>query len=137
MSIARATPTLMTAEEYERLPDSGTPTELVRGHVVTMNPPFPFHGYVCGNIAFYVRGYTEPQELGRVFINDSGVITEREPDTVRGADVAIYSYARLPKGALPKRGYLQVVPDLVFEVRSPDDRLPQLLAKVAEYLAAG
>jgi Uma2 family endonuclease len=130
-------PALLTAEEYARLPDTGTPSELQRGHVVAMNPPYPFHGYVCGNVAFLVRSHTEPRDMGRVFINDSGVVTERGPDTVRGADVAFYSYARLPKGTLPRQGYLDVVPDLVFEIRSPDDRLPKLLAKVAEYLAAG
>ena len=34
-------------------------------------------------------------------------------------------------------GYLQVPPELVFEVLSPDDRWPKVLAKVAEYLEAG
>jgi len=43
--------------------------------------------------------------------NDSGVITERNPDSVRGADVAFYSYKRLPKGALA-RGYGPEVPEL-------------------------
>ena len=37
-------------------------------------------------------------DLGRVVTNDSGIVTQRDPDTVRGADVAYYSYARLPKG---------------------------------------
>ena len=42
--------------------------------------------------------FVEEHDLGRVMSNDSGVITERDPDTVRGADVAYYSYARLPEG---------------------------------------
>jgi Uma2 family endonuclease len=68
--------------------------------------------------------------------NDSGVITERGPDTVRGADTAFYSYVRVPKGPLPAR-YLDVPPDLVFEVLSPDDCWPKVLRKVTEYLEAG
>src|SRR5262249_28420667 len=68
--------------------------------------------------------------------NDSGVITERDPDTVRGADVAFYSYQRVPPGPLPRR-YLAVVPELVFEVRSPSDRWSHILEKVVEYLQAG
>src|SRR5262249_45810191 len=63
-------------------------------------------------------------------------ITQRDPDTVRGADVASYSYNRLPPGDLPDR-YPAVAPELVIEVRSPGDRWPEVLAKVAEYLAAG
>lgn len=32
---------LLTAEQYALLPDSGLPTELVRGKAVEMNRPFP------------------------------------------------------------------------------------------------
>ena len=68
--------------------------------------------------------------------NDSGVIVERDPDTVRGADIAYYSYARLPKGQLPA-GYGPEPPELVVEVRSENDRWPDILEKVSEYLNAG
>ena len=64
------------------------------------------------------------------------MITERDPDTVRGPDVAFYSYHPLPKGPLPQN-YGPEVPELVVEVRSPSDRWPKVLAKVAEYLEAG
>src|SRR5262249_17022218 len=67
----------------------------------------------------------------------SGVVTERDPDSMRGADVAFYSYSRIPKGPFPQHAYLTVVPELVFEVFSPSDRWPKVLAKVAEYLNAG
>jgi hypothetical protein len=39
-------------------------------------------------------------------------------------------------GPLPDR-YLEVPPDLVVEVLSPNDRWPKVLAKAAEYLDAG
>ena len=65
------------------------------------------------------------------------MITERDPDSVRGSDVAFCSYKRLPKRSRPKRDYLDVAPELAFEVRSPDDRWSKLQAKVAEYLDAG
>jgi Uma2 family endonuclease len=68
--------------------------------------------------------------------NDTGIVTDRGPDTVRGADVAYYSYARLPKEA-DLEGYPPVAPELVIEVRSPSDALKATLAKVAEYLNAG
>ena len=51
--------------------------------------------------------------------------------------MSYYSYERLPKGPLPA-GYLDVVPDAAFEVRSPRDRWPKTrYAKVAELLNAG
>jgi Uma2 family endonuclease len=127
---------LLTIEEYSQLPDSGRPTELVRGRVVEMNLPKPRHGQVCARVDRIVGAYVDEHDLGHLLINDTGVITGRNPDTLRGADVAFYSYARIPKGPLPDE-YLPQPPELVFEIRSPDDRWTKLLAKAAEYLDAG
>jgi Uma2 family endonuclease len=127
---------LLTAEEYQRLPDNGRPTELVRGRIVELKIPAPRHGYFCGQVVQIIGKHTEVHELGRVVSNDAGVITERNPDTVRGPDVSFYSYSRLPRGPLPE-GYLDVAPEAAFEVRSPTDRRSQILAKVAELLKAG
>jgi Uma2 family endonuclease len=127
--------TLLTAEQYAELPDDGRHTELVRGKVVEMSRPKPEHGYYCLNIGSLLREHVRSRDLGRVVSNDSGVITTRGPDSVRGPDVAFYSYERVPKGPLPK-GYWPA-PDLVFEVRSPSDRLSDLYEKVTEYIKAG
>jgi Uma2 family endonuclease len=127
---------LLTAAEYLQLPDRGVPTELIRGRVVEMNMPAPRHGQICSKVDRLVGNYADEHHLGHVVINDSGVVTEHDPDTVRGADVAFYSYARVPPGPLPQ-GYLNVVPELVFEVRSPTDRWRKVLAKALEYLEAG
>lgn len=127
---------LLTIDEYERLPDNGVRSELVRGWIVTLNPPYPYHGYVCSKVDRIIGGFVEQNDRGYVFSNDSGVVTERDPDTLRGADWAFYSFARIPKGSLTKRGYLAVVPDLIVEVRSPDDAWKDILTKVAEYLSA-
>ncbi len=130
------TPTLMTAEEFAQRPDPGYPEELVRGRIVPMPMPKPRHGEICNKAGRILGNCAEERDLGRVFNNDTGVITERGPDTVRRADVSFYSYARVPKGPLPDR-YLDVPPDLVVEALSPFDRWPKVLAKVAEYLDAG
>jgi Uma2 family endonuclease len=127
---------LLTAEDYLKLPNDGRSTELVRGEVVEMNLPTPRHGEICFKTAYLLGRYLEDHPLGRVVSNDAGVLTERDPDTVRGADVAFYSYAKIPPGPLPQ-GYLAVVPDLVMEVRSTTDRWAQIHAKIGEYLDAG
>jgi Uma2 family endonuclease len=137
MSVATPSPTApLTAEEFANRPDPGYPEELVRGRIVPMPMPKPRHGQICGQAYFVLRGHIAARDLGHLLSNDSGVITERSPDTVRGADISFYSYTRLPKGPLPDR-YLDVPPDLVVEVLSPSDRWPKVLAKVAEYLDAG
>ena len=127
---------LMTALEFGQRPDPGHPEELVRGRIVAMPPPDRRHGRVCLKSGRILDTFVEEHDLGRVMSNDSGVITERGPDTVRGADVAYYSYARLPRGPL-KPGYGPEVPELIFEVRSAGDPWRKVLRKVGEYLTAG
>jgi Uma2 family endonuclease len=127
---------LLTAEEFARRPDPGYPEELVKGRVVRMPPPKARHGQICNRVGRILGNYAEEHDLGHVLNNDSGVITERDPDSVRGPDVSYYSFVKIPRGPLPQ-AYPDVPPDLVFEVLSPDDRWPKVLVKVGEYLVAG
>jgi Uma2 family endonuclease len=130
-------PETIRLAEYERIDSNGTPSELVRGRIVEMNPPTPYHGWVCGNVNGILRAFVRAQKLGRVMSNDSGVVTESDPDTLRGADAAFYSFARLPPGPFSRDEYLSVVPDFIVEVLSPNDRWSHVFAKVTEYLKAG
>lgn len=126
---------LLTAEQYASPPDDGRETELVRGKVVEMPSPTPRHGYYCSSISFVLNECIQPRELGRVVTNDSGIITERGPDTVCGPDVTYYSYATVPKGPLPE-GYWPP-PELAFEVLSPGNRKAAVTTDVGEYHLAG
>lgn len=125
-------PALLTAEEFFSKPWDRQ-AELIDGEVVDMPPTGFRHGYVCGNVQYELRRLLETTKLGRVVCNDAGIVTRRRPDTVRGPDVAYFSYVRLPQDLSPA-GYPDVSPELVFEVKSPSDRWDDLLAKVAEYL---
>lgn len=127
---------LMTAEEYVALPDLGYPSELIMGRIVRMNVPQSRHGQVCSRTDRIIGNFADANDLGHVLSNDSGVITQRGPDTVRGADVSFYSYSKVPKGPLAA-GYINSAPEVVIEVRPPDDRWPKTLKKIAEYLDAG
>ena len=117
MSTAPTSPTvLMTAEEFARRPDPGHPEELVRGRIVPMPVPDRRHGQICNKVGRILGNFAEEHDLGHVLSNDSGVVTERGPDTVRGADVAFYSYGRLPRGPLPHT-YGPEMPELIVEIR--------------------
>jgi len=127
---------LLTAEEFLALEDKPEFCELVQGVVIAAPPPGILHGLICARACFLLQLHLQNHDVGRVLTNDSGVITQREPDTVRGGDVAFYSYERLPRGIAPS-GYADSPPNAVFEVRSPHDAWSEILEKVAEYLGAG
>jgi Uma2 family endonuclease len=128
---------LLTAEEFAHLPDppDGSKQELVRGEIVTMPPPGFLHGIVQSNVAFVIKGYVKQAKLGRVTV-ESGVITERGPDSVRGPDVSFWSYERLPKDHVPVV-YANEPADLVVEVLSPGNTQQRMTLKVREYLDSG
>jgi Uma2 family endonuclease len=127
---------LLTAEEFMAA-DLGEGTyELVRGEVVEMPPAMPEHGLVCGNVYFVISTYSRQSGLGFALVNDSAVVTERNPDSVRGADVCYYSHARWPRDQVANK-LPPVPPDLAVEVVSPGNRIAQVMKKVSEYLEVG
>ena len=87
------------------------------------------------SIGSLLMQFVKQHGLGRVVGGDAGLVTQRDPDTVRGPDLAFYSYQRIPSGSLPD-GYWPASPELVIEIRSESDRWKDILQKVAEYLSA-
>jgi Uma2 family endonuclease len=127
---------LMTAEEFMAA-DLGEGTyELVQGEVIAMPPPMPEHGVVCNNAAGILWNYSRESGHGYSLCNDSPVLTERDPDTVRGADVCFYSHARWPRSQVGNT-LPPVPPDLAVEVVSPRNRPGEIHRKIGEYHEAG
>jgi Uma2 family endonuclease len=125
----------MTAEEllYTDVPNKRT--ELVRGRLIVHEPPGGRHGYVAANLAFRLNQHIDLTSAGAVFVGDVGFTLHRDPDTVRGPDVAFVRKDRLPQ-PIPNT-YLEFAPDLVVEVLSHHDRPGDVLVKVGDWLDAG
>ena len=111
------------------------PGDLVRGQFVSMPPTGHTHAEVEANLAFILKAFAKDKRLGRVMTGEVGIITQRAPDTVRGADVAYVSHERM-KGA-SATGYLDVAPELIGEVISPNDRWTDINEKLEEYFGIG
>ena len=126
---------LITAEEFAEMVDVGR-AELVKGRIVEMPPPKDRHGEVESNFSYYINMFVREHELGRVRVGESGVLIHRDPDTVRGMDVAFISNKRLAQRRDPD-GYLDIAPDLIVEVLSPSDRWSQVMNKLREYFDIG
>jgi Uma2 family endonuclease len=93
------------------------------------------HGRISHIIGYRLQRYLETNRIGTI-TNETGVHTENGPDTVRGPDIAYWSFEHVPDGRDPGV-YAEVPADLCVEVRSPSNTMKSLRDKAAEYLRAG
>jgi len=126
---------LVTAEELLAMPDDGMRRELIAGEVVEMAPAGGEHGQLAMDLMTVVGGWVRANRLGRCFAAETGFRLASDPDTVRAPDGAFIRADRVPQ-PIPA-SFMTVMPDLVLEVVSPDDRRREVLAKVGDWLEAG
>lgn len=126
--------TLMTGEEFFHRPDLG-PCELVNGRIVPLPPTGCDHGFVEARLVSRLMTYAESSGRGEVMSGEAGIYIRRNPDTVRAPDAAFISNERLVKRN--SSSYLDIAPELVVEVLSPDDRWSEVTEKIQDYFDAG
>lgn len=129
---------LMTAEELLKLPmGMGKRYELVNGELITMAPAGFEHGRIANRLQMHLNRYVYSAELGEVFTAETGFIIRRNPDTVRAPDTGFVSNERLEQYGRSVQGYYPIAPDLVVEVRSPDESQTAIDTKTEEWFAGG
>lgn len=128
----KLSPKLITGEELAGMGDIG-PSELVKGEIKYLMPTGHPHGYIENIIGALLYIYLKTHPIGRALSGEVGIYTRRNPDTVRAADVAFISNERFRQAR--SAGYLDVAPELVVEVMSPDNTWSEVQKKLAEYFA--
>ena len=131
-----AKPKLLTADDLLRLDSQGVRGELIRGVLHETMPAGLRHGKIAIRLGGRMNAHVEQGDLGHVFGSDSGVLLERNPDTVREPDLAYVSAERLPLDA-DVDGYCPVAPDLVVEIKSPSDSDREVDEKATMWLSHG
>jgi Uma2 family endonuclease len=131
---------VMTADEFwewiHRPENADRRWELDRGEVIEMPSPGEHHGALCAWVAHLLWSHVLQQlKGGYVTSNDTGLLVEQGPDSVRGPDVMVFG----PLGLLERVSlrYSTRIPRLVVEVLSPNDRPNQVNRRIAEYLRRG
>ena len=128
---------LMTAEELFAMPDDGYHRyELIRGELNTMVPSRHTHSGQAAIVHIELGYFVRRNNLGKTYIAEGGFVIERNPDTVLAPDAAFVRRERTI-GVDDSEVYFPGPPDIAVEVISTHDRLTEVAAKVALYLAAG
>ncbi len=129
---------LLTGDDLMELTaqSPGKRYELIEGALIEMPPVGIEHHNVEGAATLLLRIFTRTHKLGRVLPGETGFYTRSDAHTVRAPDVVFISYQTLPADE-PNPGYGRVVPELVVEVVSPNDRADKIEEKVQEWLDFG
>ena len=126
-------PGLITAEELLLMPDDDMQRELVRGVLTENVLPSDQHGVAVARIAWLLGDFSEDNDYGEVS-GRSGFLLECSPDTVRCPDLAWVASGRI---ARPFVGYPPLAPDLVVEVRSPNNSQRHMAERAMMWLSHG
>jgi len=124
----------VSLEELARMPDDGLRHEIDEGELLAMTRPSSRHGALQIRLGRLIDEFVTRNRLGRTF-SESGFILQRDPDILRGPDVAFVRAERLAE--VPEDGWPEFGPDLAIEIVSPSDTARQIDRKVHQYLAAG
>jgi Uma2 family endonuclease len=131
MSTAVATEARYTPEDLLAMPD-GKGFELIDGRLVEREMGAE-SSRVGTRLSSRLDRFCEDHDLGIVWAADNGFqCFPHDPDMVRRPDVSFVKRGRLPGDVEPK-GWVKIPPDLAVEVVSPNDRVYELDAKLADY----
>jgi Uma2 family endonuclease len=127
--------TTYTADDLLRMPDGGR-YELVDGQLLEIDMG-ALSSWVGGQIYRRLDEYADAGKNGWAFPADAGIqCFPREPERVRRPDAFFVRRGRLPGEQIPD-SFVQLAPDVVAEVVSPNDNYYAVDQKVWEYLEAG
>jgi Uma2 family endonuclease len=130
-----ATTKLWTIEELETGQAPEGRWELIEGELVEMPPSSRRSSRIGSQFVTELSIYVRPRGLGEVHGAEGGFVIFPQRPMLRIPDAAFVRADRLIGQA--EERLLHLAPDLVVEVISPNDRLPDVLAKVEMWLDAG
>ena len=133
---ARESSKRLTFEDVAGLDPDHDAGELDHGVWVPVTKNTWKHGELVANIAFLLKLWARANPGWSVSAADPGTKLSRDPDVLRGPDVAVVRADRVPTGR-GADGWLDGAPDLVVEVIGDAQTVTSAIEKAGEYLAAG
>ncbi|MDZ7957088.1 MAG: Uma2 family endonuclease [Aulosira sp. DedQUE10] len=119
--------------------------ELVDGSILIMGPSDYVSEEIGAELIRLLGNWVRPRKLGRVTGSSAGFIlpildtengktSDHEKRNLRAPDVSFVRADRLKKS---QRDFVELVPDLIVEIKSKSDRLKPLVEKIQLFLELG
>jgi len=126
---------LLTADQAARTIRTEGVWELWDGVAVIHDPAGGGSGPL--GVALGARLFAAIQGRARGWVGDAdtGYLLRRDPDRLLAPDVSYVSRERL--AAWPRKGFVEAVPDLVAEIRSPSDSWAHVVERGGIWIAHG
>ncbi|NEP80939.1 MAG: Uma2 family endonuclease [Okeania sp. SIO3C4] len=108
--------------------------ELVGGEIIVMSTSGLESDEVAAMIITLLLNWVRPWKLGRVTASSAGFRLPNADGDIRAPDAAFIRSDRLPQTT---ENYAEIVPDLIFEVKSKTDSVTKLQEKIQQFLTYG
>lgn len=129
----------MTVDEFyrwaSRPQNQDKLVELDEGRIVEVPPAGEYHGVLCAYIVHLLWRFAIRRGKGYVCSNDTGLLIQRKPGTVRGPDIMLFDESRFLKKL--SRRFAERIPKLVVEVLSPSDQMTKMSRRISQFLKRG
>jgi Uma2 family endonuclease len=122
---------MMTAYEYELLPETDATTELIDGELIESAEPTPRHQLISGRIQRALGNEAESRNLGEWFPPLNLWIS---PYNIFAPDLLFFTVDHLPDLDKPT---VMEMPHIVVEIHSPSTRTLDLIRKRSGYADRG
>ena len=108
--------------------------ELVGGEIIVMSHSGLESDEIAASIVAYLWNWVRPRKLGRVTASSGGFRLPNADGDIRAPDASFIGAEKLPRST---EDYAELVPDLIFEVKSKSNELPKLCQKIQEFIELG
>jgi len=125
----------ITAEDVLRHGSPWRACEIWDGLPMVREPSGGWSEAVGARVIVRLGAHVEAADAGFVFLSSQGFLLARDPDRLLAPDGAFISKERLER--IPRRGFIELAPDFLIEVRSPEQSWEETVEKCGVWIAHG
>ncbi|NPA54058.1 MAG: Uma2 family endonuclease, partial [Aquificae bacterium] len=120
----------LTYEDINKLPEGNY--EIIDGEIKEMAPAGFEHGKYEYKFAFFFEKHLK--DKGYISVGEVGILISKNPLRIRGADIVYISKKRTKE---EPKGILEIPPDLIIEIISPNNTISEMEEKIEDYFSIG